>query len=120
MHWELKSSLCCNTECYVSDQGQLLCPTIAKKPKKQRWTDCCHTSCPVGSSQLSGSEIETTYFGGMPKILNRPGKSLEGSVVYLMNLLGKKYDFKYSTVPSRTPNTLIANVSLIVMDINTC
>ena len=88
-----------------------MCPTVAKRPKVSRVIDCCLKSCPIGSNQLRGSEIETRYFGAMPKILNRPGKSLEGSVVSLMNLLGKKYGFKYSAVPSGTPNTLIANVS---------
>lgn len=71
-------------------------------------------SCPIGSRLLKGSEIETTYFGAMPMTVKvkRQRKSVEGTAVSLMNVLGGKYDFRYSTMPSRAPNTLIEKVRL--------
>ena len=72
--------------------------------------DYSSEGCPIGSRLLTGSEIETTYFGAMPMTLKRQGKSVVGTAVSLMNVLGGKYDFSYSTKPSRAPNTLIEKV----------
>ena len=100
-----------NTHLILGERRLLMCPTVSKKPQLSQARDCCPRSCHTGLRELEGSEIKTTHFGAMPKTVNPPGKKLEGSVVSLMDLLGKKYGFDYTTVPSKTPNRLIANVS---------
>ena len=87
-----------------------MCPAFAKRPTELYVIDDSIKSCPIGSRLLKGSEIETTYFGAMPMTLKRQGKSVEGTAVSLMNVLSGKYDFRYSTKPSRAPNTLIEKV----------
>ena len=90
-----------------------MCPTVSSIPK----VSLHHVkyqnlkSCPTGHELLRGSEIETTYLGSIPMTVKQPGGKLDGSMVSLMNLLGNKYNFDYTTERGRTPNELIANVS---------
>ena len=91
---------------FASDKTVLMCPTFARRTTMNSYRG----SCPSGSRLLKGSEIETTYFGAMPMTLKRQGKSVVGTAMSLMNVLSRKYDFTYSTQPSRAPNTLIENV----------
>ena len=87
-----------------------MCPAFAKRSTESYVIDYSSEGCPIGSRLLKGSEIETTYFGAMPMTLKRQGKSVVGTAMSLMSVLGGKYDFSYSTKPSRAPNTLIEKV----------
>ena len=67
--------------------------------------------CPNGQELLKNSEIMTTHVGNMPKIVR--GKKFKGSVFSLIDLMSKKYGFRYTSLQARSFNHMVNNVSVI-------
>ena len=97
---------------YVSEDTTLFCPTINRKPRISNMITVNRQvrGCSSGAELLSGSDLSVTHVGSFPKIIK--GKGLTGSAFSFMNLMGRRYGFKYTSTPAKNIPGAVQNVSL--------
>ena len=66
--------------------------------------------CPSGHKVLTDAYISMSHIGALPKIVK--GKELRGSAFSLMDLLGKRYNFHYTSTRARSFSGMVKNVSV--------
>lgn len=66
--------------------------------------------CPRAEEMMKNLEVMTIHVGNMPKIVK--GRKFKGSVFSLMDLLSKKYRFRYTSLQARSFNHMVNNVSV--------
>ena len=96
----------------IPENGVLLCPSISKKPRISHILELNVSvkSCPSGHEVLTDAFISMSHVGALPKVVK--GKELRGSVFSLMDLLGKRFNFQYTSAGARGFSGMVMNVSV--------
>lgn len=97
-----------------TDNAVLLCPSVSKElglPRIFKANYGMLMSCPSAYVGLMNSEIMTTHVGMIPKLV-RGIKGLKGSIFSLMDLMSKKYKFRYMSIPAKSFSGMVYNVSV--------
>ena len=101
----------CTDNFYISENSTLFCPNIDKKPRYSRMItlNTQVRGCPNGRELLSGSDLSVTHVGSFPKIVK--GKNQIGSAFSFVELMSKRYDFKYTSIQAKNIPGAVENVS---------
>ena len=91
----------------------MFCPSVSKKLRFSRMIplNTQVRGCPNGRELLSGSDLSVTHVGSFPKTVK--GKNQIGSAFSFVDLMSKKYEFKYTSIQAKNIPGAVENVSMI-------